>query len=107
TAPGIDDDDATRIACDLLRRLCNPPDSADGLIQLETWFAAYDRNRQVLSRGVAGFPPELFQRADSLRAELLSATDNRVLLHGDLHHFNILRSDRSEWLAIDPKGLVG
>ena len=29
-----------------------------------------------------------------------------MLLHGDLHHENILRSG-DEWRAIDPKGLVG
>jgi len=28
------------------------------------------------------------------------------LLHGDFHHYNILASE-GEWLAIDPKGLVG
>jgi streptomycin 6-kinase len=105
--PGPDDDNATRIACGLLRRLWRSPELANGLIPLESWCAAYDRNRQVLSRGVAGFPAELFQRADALRAELLASTDRRVVLHGDLHHFNILRSDRSGWLAIDPKGLVG
>ena len=30
-----------------------------------------------------------------------------VLLHGDLHHENILEAERESWLAIDPKGLVG
>jgi streptomycin 6-kinase len=30
----------------------------------------------------------------------------RVLLHGDLHHLNILR-DRGGWKAIDPKGVIG
>ncbi len=30
-----------------------------------------------------------------------------VLLHGDLHHDNILSADREPWLAIDPKGVVG
>ena len=29
-----------------------------------------------------------------------------MLLHGDLHHHNILRSGDT-WLAIDPKGVVG
>jgi len=29
-----------------------------------------------------------------------------VLLHGDLHHYNILQH-QSEWLAIDPKGIIG
>ena len=30
-----------------------------------------------------------------------------MLLHGDLHHWNILRATRELWLAIDPKGVVG
>ena len=30
-----------------------------------------------------------------------------VLLHGDLHHDNILAAQRAPWLAIDPKGLLG
>jgi streptomycin 6-kinase len=30
-----------------------------------------------------------------------------VLLHGDLHHDNILTATRQTWLAIDPKGIVG
>ncbi|HWC29731.1 MAG TPA: aminoglycoside phosphotransferase family protein [Dehalococcoidia bacterium] len=30
-----------------------------------------------------------------------------VLLHGDLHHNNILASAEDAWVAIDPKGVVG
>ena len=30
-----------------------------------------------------------------------------MVLHGDLHHDNILRATREPWLAIDPHGLVG
>ena len=29
-----------------------------------------------------------------------------IFLHGDLHHDNILKND-DQWLAIDPKGVVG
>jgi streptomycin 6-kinase len=104
---GFDDDAATRVAADLLRKLWRPAEAAAGLIALESWCAAYARNRDVLAHGVPGFPAELFQRADALREELLASTDHPVVLHGDLHHFNILRSDRAGWLAIDPKGLVG
>jgi streptomycin 6-kinase len=103
----LDDDDATRIAAGLLRKLWRPPEPAEGLIPLDSWCAAYARNREVLSRDVAGFPAALFRRADGMRAELLSSSDHSVLLHGDLHHFNILRSGRAGWLAIDPKGLFG
>jgi streptomycin 6-kinase len=30
-----------------------------------------------------------------------------VILHGDLHHANILSSTRGGWVAIDPKGILG
>lgn len=30
-----------------------------------------------------------------------------VVLHGDLHHGNILSAERQPWLAIDPKGVTG
>ena len=104
----LDDDAATHVAAELLRELWRPAADANGLIPLESWCAAYDRNRDVLSRGVPGFPTELFQRADDLRAHLLATSGYAVVvLHGDLHHFNILRSDRAGWLSIDPKGLCG
>lgn len=102
-----DDDAATRIAADLLRTLWCLATEDYGLQALASWCAAYDRNREALSLGADGFPSELFVRADALRAELLATTRRNVALHGDLHHFNVLRSDRAGWLAIDPKGLVG
>jgi streptomycin 6-kinase len=102
-----DDDAATYIAADLLRELWQPASVGDGLRTLESWCAAFDRNRASLLAGVAGFPRTLFERADVLRIELLSSTREPVALHGDLHHFNVLRSDRAGWLAIDPKGLLG
>lgn len=38
---------------------------------------------------------------------LLSSPQNEVVLHGDLHHGNIIDFGTKGWLAIDPKGLVG
>ena len=38
---------------------------------------------------------------------LLRSPEPAVLLHGDLHHYNILSAQRAPWLAIDPHGLVG
>ncbi|HEY1293191.1 MAG TPA: aminoglycoside phosphotransferase family protein, partial [Chloroflexota bacterium] len=59
-----------------------PAATADGLQPLEMWCAAYDRNRAALLAGVAGFPRALFERADALRADLLSSTQEPVVLHG-------------------------
>jgi streptomycin 6-kinase len=40
-------------------------------------------------------------------ADLLATQRDVVVLHGDMHHENVLRFGSRGWLAIDPKGLVG
>jgi streptomycin 6-kinase len=102
-----DDDAATVIAARLLDQLWRPVPEGSGLRSLESWCDAFERNREALSRGDRGFPAALFGRADALRQELLDSTVTPTVLHGDLHHFNVLRSGRAPWLAIDPKGLTG
>jgi streptomycin 6-kinase len=49
----------------------------------------------------------LVDRALKLFEELISSSTETVLLHGDLHHYNILTAERQPWLALDPKGVVG
>ncbi|GIH15654.1 aminoglycoside phosphotransferase family protein [Rugosimonospora africana] len=67
---------------------------------------AFDEYARV--RGQAGrLPLDLVVRAGGLMRELCASASERVVLHGDLHHDNILRADREPWLAIDPHGLVG
>ncbi|WP_078061466.1 aminoglycoside phosphotransferase family protein [Legionella saoudiensis] len=51
-------------------------------------------------------PPALLNKAITLRNRLLASPKQLILLHGDLHHDNILKHG-NEWLAIDPKGVVG
>lgn len=51
-------------------------------------------------------PQALLAHAALLRNKLLSTMKTPVLLHGDLHHDNILQHNNT-WLTIDPKGIVG
>ena len=104
-----DDVAATAIAADVVARLWRPvPDpAASGLRTLSSWCVAFDCNREALASGAGGFPATLFHRVDALRHELLTTTEEPVSLHGDLHHYNVLRGRAGQWLAIDPKGLVG
>ena len=37
---------------------------------------------------------------------LLSTLEKPILLHGDLHHYNIV-SHEDSWVAIDPMGIIG
>lgn len=52
-------------------------------------------------------PKKLLQDARDLSKSLLSSHGDLYLLHGDLHHENILLDSNNTWLAIDPKGVVG
>lgn len=45
--------------------------------------------------------------AAKLFATLVRTTPHTMLLHGDLHHYNILQDEKRGWLMIDPKGLLG
>lgn len=51
-------------------------------------------------------PEHLLQKAIHLKNVLLTSMRKEVLLHGDLHHDNVLKNGDS-WLTIDPKGIIG
>lgn len=49
----------------------------------------------------------LIEQAEVWFRELDGTERPRVVLHGDLHHYNILLDENRGWRAIDPKGVVG
>jgi len=51
-------------------------------------------------------PKNIIKKARKLRDELLGSSQRQVLLHGDLHHDNILKNGNG-WMVIDPKGFIG
>ena len=52
-------------------------------------------------------PRRWVQRAAGLFGELCASSLGKVVLHGDLHHDNVLQATREPWLAIDPHDVVG
>jgi streptomycin 6-kinase len=94
------DSEASRILCAAAATLhgIDRP-SPPRLTPLTEWF----RELQPVARHHGGIFGE------SLRASqaLLSTPRDTVILHGDLHHGNVLDAGVRGWLAIDPKGLVG
>ena len=101
-----DDDEATTIAAQVMRTLWRPAPAEHNFPTVARWGQGLGRLRQRFAGGVGPFPQCLVEQAESIFAELLITPGEQVLLHGDLHHYNIL-SGRGGWLAIDPKGLVG
>ena len=49
----------------------------------------------------------IFTQAALVAEDLLKNPQDIVVLHGDIHHQNILDSGVHGWIAIDPKGLLG
>lgn len=93
------DDEALRIICGVVAQLHAPrPGPQPDAIPLTRWF------RSLL--GLRGGPDILGRAADTAQALLEAPRDER-LLHGDIHHGNILDGGQRGFLAIDPKRLRG
>lgn len=60
----------------------------------------------ALNKEYTNIPTHLLEDARSRAQHLLQQTSTMSLLHGDLHHENILHAGDA-WIAIDPKGVVG
>ena len=57
--------------------------------------------------GAASAVTEKMRRAYEIGEELFEKYRERVLLHGDLHHDNILLCGKGTYKVIDPKGVIG
>ncbi|OCP01054.1 MULTISPECIES: aminoglycoside phosphotransferase family protein [unclassified Ensifer] len=95
------DEEVTRIICRTVAELhaprvaSIPPD----LVPLDKWFASL--------QAAAPIQGGLFARAYEAAQELLANPEPPVVLHGDVHHANILDFGDRGWLAIDPKRVLG
>ena len=76
------------------------------LIQLSDWFKGFVRLRTRFGGSTGPIEKDLVERAEGAVKEFFAEDHTPMLIHGDLHHFNILKSERG-WLAIDPKGVIG
>ena len=102
----VDDERATEIAAEVMRELWRPLPNPQSFPTVAEWAAGIADLRAGFDGGTGPLPRRLVEQAEGLFAELLSSQAEPVLLHGDLHHENILLSERG-WLAIDPKGVIG
>lgn len=94
------DDEATQILCDVIARLHAPRGKAlPDLMPLKDWFAALP--------DAAANHGGLLARCAEIAEALLADQCETGVLHGDVHHGNVLDFGRRGWLAIDPNRLVG
>ena len=100
------DEEATAAVIGLIRRLHRPAPPDCPLPDLAIEGAAFEAHLRRFP-GDGPLPRHLVERAGRLFAELCADPVEKVVLHGDLHHDNVLRAEREPWLAIDPHGYVG
>ncbi len=97
------DNDAVIIAADVMQKIWKPLSGQHNFPTTVKWF-----DRLSLSINLpTGFPISLIDKAEQIALALHQDMGESVLLHGDLHHFNILSANRQSWIAIDPKGIAG
>lgn len=95
-----EDDEVSRIVCASLARLHAPRSMPlPPLLTLPEWFKAL--------RPAARREGGIFLRCLATADELLAAPREQVVLHGDIHHDNVLDFEERGWLAIDPKRVMG
>ena len=88
-----------KICCELTARLHRSPTKHSHTFpKISDWLKTLDKDWQI--------PAQYLKLARKLRNKLLASTDPLILLHGDLHHGNILQHEDG-WLIIDPKGVIG
>jgi streptomycin 6-kinase len=97
----------TRIAASIMRELHVPAPDTHNMPAFSRWVkrafhltrTAWDPDKRM--------PRDLLDKAELTFYEIERTADRAVVLHGDLHHENILYDERSRWTAIDPKGVIG
>ncbi|MFM8454055.1 MAG: aminoglycoside phosphotransferase family protein, partial [Gammaproteobacteria bacterium] len=93
------DDEAINITANVIKRLHQVPiPSPHQFPHVKDWLAVLDSDLKI--------PAQTLQKARELRDQLLKTAEPDVLLHGDLHHDNILQNG-NDWVVIDPKGVIG
>lgn len=95
------DEEATAALIGVAHRLHRPPPPDCTLPHLRSYAEDF---RAPLNTPL---PPDLVAQAAGLFDELCDDSPGDTVLHGDLHHDNVLAAAREPWLAIDPHGLIG
>ncbi len=101
-----DDEQATFIAAQIMAQIRRPVPASHTFIYLRDWFDGLKELRVRYNGGTGPLASHVVEMAEHILPDLFAEPYEPAVIHGDLHHFNILSSERG-WLVIDPKGVVG
>ena len=97
------DEAATEILAHVINELANHS-APEGSATVFDWAHGFDR---YLNNADKQVDASLVHKARDVYQRLAKSSSRTMLLHGDLHHYNVLFDAKRGWVAIDPKGVVG
>jgi streptomycin 6-kinase len=97
------DDQATGILADVMGKM-SPRAPVGAVPAIQEWAHGFERHA---AGGEDQISEPLLEAAQRVYSRLCASQSAQRLLHGDLHHYNVLLDSTRGWLAIDPKGVVG
>lgn len=103
----LTDRESTAVGVDVMRRFWRKPTRIDHLFPLREWIASLLDYPLRPTYPDGPIPARLIDRAIEFARYLLNTQTELVLLHGDIHHYNIIWGGETGWITIDPKGLIG
>lgn len=102
-----EDTQATSVVAEVMLGMrCLAP-SVHSFPTVAEWGEGFQKLRHRFEGGTGPLDTPLVEQAEALFRDLLASSEEPVLLHGDLHHDNILYAGERGWIAIDPQGVVG
>lgn len=107
TLASIENDvEATRITANVLKKLWIPTIDDGSLPTTKDREQSLVKIQKNNPNGLGPISTSWLQEAEGIFKSMHELETDQYLLHGDLHHYNIL-SNQDSWIMIDPKGLIG
>jgi streptomycin 6-kinase len=101
----VNEEKSIEIICDVIRKLHQRSNSHNAIFpHIKEWLSKLDYYLNTIS-----LHDKIYfhlKKAIAIKNQLLQTPNIEFLLHGDLHHDNILQNG-NEWCVIDPKGVIG
>ena len=101
------DEAATCIMADVMQRLWTEAPLNSSILTIFQREEEFKQIRRHHKDGIGPITEGMLVKAEIIFSKLTSSIEKLYLLHGDLHHHNVLSSSDHKWIAIDPKGLIG
>jgi streptomycin 6-kinase len=102
----VNEEEAVRVAADVMKQLWQVHFTPQPFHTTEHWYDNFVTLKEKFADEKL-LSPELINKAEQAYKKLEEEPQEKILLHGDLHHYNILFDQQKGWRVIDPAGIIG